>query len=784
MQLTNSYNKGRKLYLFQRNEEGNLFWDTKEDFYPYFYEQSNEGLFKSFDGKSLRKCLVNEPKDIKQYKSNSSYESTVSFTKRYIYDKIPEIKATNLRWQMYDIENICTSLPRPLDTGKANEKVSCITLYDNYLKEYKQWYLGDWHEETAMLEDFCQFIKENTPDLLLAFNQNGYDYPFLFYKIPNFAEKISPVGMYRYGMRVKERDAYIDFPVGISIVDWMDWIKFYSNKKLKRYSQDFLMEHYLGKGKVHKKVDFSKLSQEIKDRNMEDVVGMVALEDKLQLISHYDSIRRLSKCDFEDVTLPLRIIEGITFQVSKELNVILPDKKEGKEKDAFQGAWRNVFENGFHEDVGEYDLSGAYLNAIIDLCLDASNLRKEPNENTISIKVKDRVTGEVINNYHVEQNPNAILPKVATLLRDEKNKYKKILKNTPVDSPEYKEIQEKYNAYKVISLISWGALGNEFYRMYDGRIASIITSIPREIMKYVTTEVNNKGYKVLQVDTDGIFIKDNKENLQDFLNSKIQEWSLLNFDKESSISFDYKGRFKDIILLSDCHYFGHIETDQGVDEIEKGIESVRKDATLFIAKFQYELLNKICSKATEKECVEYINNLIQTFKEEDIFNISFPVRISKPLNEYETSTKAIQALENTPNFTKHIGDNFYYIYVKPEVYYVEEKTIDYYLEVAGKRECTLKKEKLSLKKVNELTASYVKKGIVLKEALLKCDIKTKDYVKKVKKEKNVQAFDEDNYAHIDRGRIDWNKMIERNIANKVQTIFDAMKWDMKEIINV
>jgi hypothetical protein len=56
--------------------------------------------------------------------------------------------------------------------------------------------------------------------------------------------------------------------------------------------------------------------------------------------------------------------------------------------------------------------------------------------------------------------------------------------------------------------------------------------------------------------------------------------------------------------------------------------------------------------------------------------------------------------------------------------------------------------------------------------------------KDAKKKQLVQAFDEERFNHIDKTKIDWEQMINRNITMKLQTIFEAMKWNIKDVIEI
>jgi len=51
------------------------------------------------------------------------------------------------------------------------------------------------------------------------------------------------------------------------------------------------------------------------------------------------------------------------------------------------------------------------------------------------------------------------------------------------------------------------------------------------------------------------------------------------------------------------------------------------------------------------------------------------------------------------------------------------------------------------------------------------------------KVKNVMAFDDDNFEHIEKSKIDWKTMTDRNIYMKLDTIFTAMGWSIGEVIH-
>lgn len=721
--IVNIHNKGRKIYLFCREKNGTLSIIEEKSFFPYYYQKNKGGIFTSYDGAKLSKIYCKSPGDIPKIRNNESYEADIIYKKRFLIDKIKELEETTIKYLVIDIEVLANHFP---DQKEALYPISCITVYNSCSKEIKTFYLGDItkiKEEKQLLQDFINYIKVEKPDILTGWNFDNFDYTYLYNRVgslfgsEDFATRISPISQNRHGIEE------VMYPAGISIVDYRIFYKKIF-KGLRSYSLDAVLQHEFKKGKQYTNVDFGKLNPEIKLRNIDDVKGMVAIEDRHNLISHYDRIRRLSKVEWEDFGWNSRIIDMLLLQEAKNQNIILPMKPQAKEKEEFEGAYREAYETGRFFDIGKYDLSGAYMYVIIDLCLDTANIIPkdkwkeitEEDSNFIKVNITNRKTEEITDTYLIKQNPCALLPSVVKKLVDEKNKLRILKKNTNPESPEYKSIEEKYEALKAIVLSAWGVMGNQYFRLYDSRIAGMITSVVRDLLHYVKNQIELKGYKVIYVDTDGIFI-DTKLDLTETLNNLINLWALERFNKKVNIEFEYEGNFDSLLIIGKCHYVGNLRNLEGKIKKEiKGVEAKRISSAKYEAKFQETLIDKLLNKEAKEQVLSWVKNEIENFKNLSIFDISFPAKLSKRPEEYKNKSIHVKALLNTqktnPNFKKQRGDNYYYCYVKS----------------------------------NE----------------------------------KVLAFDENTLIQ----EVDYDKMLERNIYNKCKAIFKATNWQdsMSEFI--
>jgi len=782
MKLVNIYNKYREIYLFLRNKEGQQEIKKVNNFFHYLYEHDINGKFKGFDGTPLRKIFICKPSDIRKQRSDKSYEGDIRFCQRYMIDAIDKLDKCPIKYSFIDIEILSDELP---DVKKANKPVSCISVSNSFSEKIKTFYLEDYETEYKMIDSFIEYLKQEKFDILLGWNFTRFDFPYLCNRYPDFAESISPIGQTRYG------DGEIYYPAGISIIDYLSWFKKVTLNREQAYSLDYIAKKHLGRGKKHMKLDFSKLSPETKERNIDDVKILVELEKKHKIISYFDEIRRMSKIEWEDLLWNSRVLDMLLLQEAKNQKVALPmkpDEMRGtlSEKEDFAGAFREAFKTGaFTEGTGIYDLSSCYPSMIIDFCLDPANIRKSDKQGLIA----DGFDILPIENSHFAQNSNALLPTVVKKLITLKNQIKSALSKCPINSGHYKDIKKRYDAVKTVVNSAYGVFGNRFFRLYNKQVASATTFLVRDLLHYVITALKSKGYEVIYVDTDGVMINNNTDDISNLLNSLVKKWAKDKYGKENIVNeFEYKGYYEKILILTKCRYLGYVRTDKGLEEEVKGVEAKRKDSTVFMKKFQRTLIDKILDKESKESIFVWIKNQIKEIRNQPLQNIAFPCKIGKPIDEYKNMPIFVRASkyaqELVPSFKKKVGELFYYIYVNSDEYEQNKKNILWY--DGGKLTSSkLKKEwelhfgqKVLVKNMDKIKQEELIEHLITKGKVTTHSITTKG------KLKNVMAFDEETYGHVDKNKVDWETMKNRNILMKLQTIFEAMGWNIKEIIGI
>lgn len=719
MRLQNISYKGSDIFLFCREEDGSLSISKDRTFLPYYYQESPEGKHKGYDGTSLIRIDCDKPSDINKQRNSQSWEADIPYVKRYLIDKVDVIEKSNPRILYFDIEINAKKLPKPREDKEAPYPISTIVTYDNYKKEYKTFFISDYQSEWGMLEDFCKHVHDLAPDMACAWNCQ-FDFYYLSYRIPDFAKKISPIGLTRW-----KKD--IEAPAGISMVDLLGFYYKLTLGKKDSYALMNVAHDELGY-EIEEDFDFTDI-EVAKEKCKLDVKKMVELNDKLNLIAFFDETRTLSKCLWEDLPAEKatdkdgkfkntwqsnnsKVVDMLALQEAKNLGVVLPSKNyDDTQEGEMEGAFREVFGTGLYNNLAKVDLSGAYPQAIIDFCLSPENLSKEPSEGSIKIDVHCRKTGEFKATYYYKQNPNAILPSLVKKILALKNELKDKLNSTSKNDPEYEKLQVSYDSRKAVTNSSFGVIALKVFRLFSAEIGDTITFLIRDLLHFVMKKMEKEGRTIRYIDTDSVMYE-GRDDLSSQLNKWAVEWGMDKYEHpEVKLSFDYEGFFSSIFIAALCRYRGRLETSKGQKIETKGLQMKRRDSGVWVKSFQKELFDKILDGGSKENLLEFIKQKIEEMKQAPLTDIAIPCKLNKERSEYKTSQAYFEALDLTkeivPEFNKEIGERFKWFYMQ------NNKRL---------------------------------------------------------------AFDTKYQDHILREEIDWTEMIQRNIFNLLVPTFKGLNW--------
>lgn len=731
MKLVNIYNKGKDVYLFKRKDNGDLDVEIDRTFKPFYFEpvdNENEkvhgGIYRAYDGTPLRKVECNSPSDVPKLRSRKSYSSDIIYTKNYITHKIDKFEKCPYKYFFIDIE-IYSSGGLP-DTSKPIDPVSCITVYNSQKDEYKTWWIKDYGfngngdakiPEGNMLANFINYFITECPDLLLAWNVD-FDYNYLYNRLKQYHKIDFAKEISPVNESRTSRTKDVFYPAGISILDYLQLFKKVSMREAS-YKLDYIAQKHL-KEEAWAETDFQSLDDLVRDKNINDVVRMVKLEHMFKILDYFDEIRILCTSLWEDSYYNSFLIEMVLFRLAKNRGVVLPNIPKSDKDETFEGATREVKKTGALFDIGKFDLGSAYPNMIVNFCLDPVNI------------TNDMFHPEAIDiqGLSVIQNENALCPAMVKQLLTLKFRRGELLAKEKPGSTEHKEAKRKYDAIKGVVNSAFGVFGLSNFRLYDNRIAGRIAGLARECLTYCKDKMDEMGEEVVYWDTDSVFIQ-GKDDISDILNYYIKEWGEEKYGKdEVNVEFTYEGYFRRLFIVARCRYIGDLVYPNGEEEQEiKGVEMKRSSSTEYEKEFQKQLFDMVLDSKGKDEILQWAKEEQTRIKTLDIKKISFPCKITN--REYKNVPIFVRAYNNTRElgyFDVETGELFYYIYVNP-------------------------------RKTTRVDAD----GCLYSEVV------------------DVLAFKNDKTIYFSDQDIDWEKVIDRNIIRKCETVFEAMGWSTLDL---
>jgi len=555
---------GSKMLVRGYDKSGSPF-RHRVDFNPTIFVPSPTPTeYKTLDGKyvsSLQCGNVQETKDyIERYKDIQGFEiyGNNNWVAQFISDNytgeiIPDtdlIKIVSL-----DIETK-TENGFP-DIPTASEEILLITLQDNKTKEIVTFgrqpvgNSGDvdyrcFENEAQMLKEFLIYWQDNCPDVVTGWNINFFDIPYLIRRIEyvlgeSFAKKISPWDMIRERKVTMKGSEELTYDIqGVAMLDYIDLYKKYTYTAQESYKLDHIAYVELGE----KKLDYSEYST-FKDfythnwkkfvaYNIHDVRLVDKLEDKMKLIELQLTMAYNAKINYEDVFSQVRMWDAIIYNHLRDRGVVIPQNNGNRKADKFEGAYVKDPLIGLHKWVASFDLNSLYPHLIMQYNISPETMLEGRETVTVDYLLEEKFDTSAIKERDVCMTANGVcytkeklgfMPELMATMYANRSKFKKQMLKV---EQEYQNDKSKKHLLKDISRLNnlqmamkialnsaYGAMGNQYFRYFDLRMAEGITTSGQLSIRWMANKLNvfmnktmktqNKDY-VIAIDTDSIYL--------------------------------------------------------------------------------------------------------------------------------------------------------------------------------------------------------------------------------------------------------------------------------------
>jgi DNA polymerase elongation subunit (family B) len=716
------------------------------------------------------------------------------------------------------------------DPYEANEPITAIAIkYLNgktyvfgcgdYVTQGEEVYVK-CKDEYSLCKQFMALWTKVCPDILTGWNTKFFDVPYIINRFRKILgeDETKTLSPWKYlterKTRINGRELIAYDIVGVAALDYIELYKWYApgGKSQESYRLDNIAQVELGEGKIaYDEYDnlhalYRLNYQKFIEYNIKDVELIVRLEEKLKLLELGVTLAYDTKSNYEDIFAQTRMWDAMTYSYLREKNIIVPPR-EVKEKDGmFEGAYVKTPDVGLHNWVASFDLNSLYPHLMMQYNISPETLI-EPEDYTDEMRrvlsqgvsvdglLKKQVdTSQLVNvtitpnGQYFRTDIQGFLPKMMEEMYTDRSKFKKMMLSAKQEYENEKdpnklyEIEKriaKYNNIQLAKKVSlnsaYGALGSQYFRFYDLRMALGVTTAGQLSIRWIENKINeymnnllktDKDY-VIASDTDSIYLKlgdlvekvypnqtDVKQviafmdkvcedKLQPFIDKSYQELATYVHAYDQKMQMKREGLSNKGIWTAKKRYILNVYNNEGVQYNEPqmkvmGLEMIKSSTPSAIREKMKEAI-QLMVNGTQDDIHTFIADFRKEFKTLPVEEISFP----RGLNGLNTYSDAVNLYKKgTP------------IHVKGAIIY-----------------------NANLKRLN-LTKKYplIQEGEKVKFTYLKMPNPFKDtvisYPSRLPKEFEMQQY------------IDYDMQFDKAFLEPIKVILDCMKWSTEKTSSI
>ena len=368
------------IHLWEDQGYSKIEWTNK----AYIECSESEAQFTGLNGESLKKITNWKPENSKlHFHDMPAYQKFL--VEKYGTNDEP---STTHREVFFDIETEMGDALTEEYIKSAPKKVTSIAWYDKQVDEWAIVILDSKNQlkrtkaknkeiipcrtEEELLAKFLERFREIDPDIIVGWNSDYFDVPYLYYRMCNvlgedFARHLSPIGYVRETPWFK--DQYIQI-CGVESLDYMRLHKKFSWADEPSMRLDAIGEKYAGVKKIEYEGNLDRLFetdiQTFIKYNFRDVEILKKLDEKLDYLALVKNLSHKGKHNYSEVYANTKTQDGAISAYLLGKGIIPPAKDRNPlSKKGYAGGYLFCPKAGIYNYVFDEDLTSLYPSIIM-----------------------------------------------------------------------------------------------------------------------------------------------------------------------------------------------------------------------------------------------------------------------------------------------------------------------------------------------------------------------------------------------------------------------------------
>lgn len=614
---------------------------------------------------SLRRA-VSEVKGIKEVR-----EADIPFVNRYVIDKglVPSSKTrikgeeiesnyTSFAMRSKEIEVVGSEENPSLKTlafdcemynegGNPHPEEDPIIIISTLIDgDEPNLLISEGMEDSKIIKDFLELIKKEDPDLIVTFNGDEFDWPYIRdraekHGIPldvardggslnwhgGARKKVSIKGRLNVDLyRVAERD--IGQIKMMSLEEVADFLGVMSKDKRCNIDGSKIGQYWKDSDKKEKLLEYAK-------DDVESTYGIAR-----ELIPNQLEISKMTRQFLDNVSKMGRgrQVEWYLMAEAYSRDELIPNKGNyaKRAQESYLGGFVLKPKRGLHENVVSLDFSSMYPSLMVSYNISPDTLVTE--EKLDEMSEEDYYEAPQVN-HKFSKKPDGFFKDILKNLIDRRNIIKNKIKNEK-SKQKKKLLNVKQKALKTLTNSFYGYTGWNAARWYKKECAEATTAWGREMIKKAIDKAQTQNFEVLYSDTDSIFVKHKEGNTKKEANKLAKKLS-----KNLPLLLEVEDYFDTIFFTEKKKRYAGLKSNGEI--YIRGLEVRRGDWCKLAKEIQKEVISVILRKKDPQSAVKLVQETINKIKKGKIPYEKLIIRktLNKKIQNYESKQAHVKAAE-------------------------------------------------------------------------------------------------------------------------------------------
>ena len=528
-------------------------------------------------------------------------------------------------------------------------------------------FVKTFETEAEMLKVFVERMQKDLLDIIVTYNGDSFDFPY----IKERAEKLG-IGLPLSwdGSAPKGRKRGLDTAVklkGVQHLDSYQLLRILSRLGvvgLVKYDLESVLLSLYGTEKEKIKADdifeiwekgSGKELARLASYNKEDAEG--ALKIFMDYFPLAVELCKLAKLTLYDVnrTSASQLVERLLAEKCHATKMLIPNRPgestiKQRMLQTFTGGFVKEPVAGLHERIAVLDFSSLHPTIII-----SHNISPE----TLDCSHAECRKNVAPTKHHFCRKSEGFLSSILKELFDRRMETKKEMKKIRKDGEQYRLLNARQHALKIILNSFYGYLGYARSRWYSRECASAVTAWSKHYVQLVGSEADKAGFKTIYSDTDSAFLimpKDKKEeDVKEFVKK-------INKNLPGIMNLELEGFFRRGIFVTRREGGAAAKKRYALIDYKGnlkivGFEYVRRDWAGVAKETQKKVIEAVLSEGNPEKAVEIVRKVIKDLKNGKVQKKDLTVitQIKRPLDKYESIGPHVAAANRAVKRGKQLG---------------------------------------------------------------------------------------------------------------------------------